>query len=291
MKYTAGRGKIDIRIAEEITLPGFFDRYCISARNRYLCLRDEILLIDRKPVKESHAVLHPGQLLTIRIRDEGPGYEPAEESCPIVYEDSLVYAAHKVPGIIIHGEGDTLAARAARAQLERDIRVPVRYIHRLDKETTGLVLFVKVPFFQPWYDRMLKEKKIRRHYLAVCRGKAEVHRRFTFDSPLARDRHVSGRYRQSSSGKPALTRAECLAAKGGYVLMGCTLETGRTHQIRVHLSSAGFPIVNDPLYGQPSSSFKNMGLWADRITFSDPLNGETITVRDIPNEDYRFFEQ
>ena len=289
MKYTAGFGRIDIRINEGMLLSDFLDRYDISSKNRCLYLRDGMILVDRKPADSVDAGLKAGQTLTIRIKEEEPGFVPSETECPVVYEDDFVYIAHKDPGIIIHGEGDTLASRAAAYQLSHGISVPVRYIHRLDKETTGLVLFVKVPFFQPWYDRMLKEKKIHRHYLAICTGKAKPGRRFTFSSPIGRDRHVSGRYRQSPSGKEACTKAECLAVNGEYILMGCTLETGRTHQVRVHLSSAGFPIVNDPLYGDPSPDFENMGLWADEITFSNPLTDEAVTVRDFPAEDYAFF--
>ncbi|MBR2845325.1 MAG: RluA family pseudouridine synthase [Solobacterium sp.] len=294
MRLTAKPGRLELLMDASMagkTVSDFLDMYLISSGNRYRMKTEETLLLNHVPVKDEQTVLHAKDVITILIKHEEPGFMPADEACDVIYEDDLVYVVHKDAGIIIHetDRNDTLASMAARWQNDHGLHVPVRYIHRLDKDTSGLVLFVKVPFFQAWFDDQLQKKKIRRHYMAVCTGKAKKGQKFTFDQPIGKDRHVSGKYRVSETGKPAVTKAECLDTKNGFLLMGCELETGRTHQIRVHLSHSRHPIVNDPLYGVPSVSFRNMCLWADRMEFRNPVDGELISVSDRKNPDYEFF--
>ncbi len=296
MRCTAKPGRLELFMdasMEGKTVSGLLDMYLISPGNRHLMKTEGTLLINRVPVKDEQTVLHAKDTVTILVKDEDPGFIPAEEECEVVYEDDLVYVVHKDAGVIVHDteRNDTLASMAAQWQNAHGLHVPVRYIHRLDKDTSGLVLFVKVPFFQAWFDDQLRKKEIRRHYLAVCTGRAKKGQKFTFDQPIGRDRHVSGKYRVSDTGKPALTRAECMDTKNGFLLMSCELETGRTHQIRVHLSHSRHPIVNDPLYGVPSASFRHMCLWADRIEFRNPVTGELCSVSDRENPDFAFFNK
>ncbi|MCR5450083.1 MAG: RluA family pseudouridine synthase [Solobacterium sp.] len=296
MRYTAKPGRLELFMdgsMEGKTVSDFLDMYLVSAGNRHLMKTEGTLLLNRVPVKDEQTVLHAKDKVTILIKEEAPGFIPAEEECEVIYEDDFVYVVHKDAGIIVHDtdRNDTLASMAAQWQISHGLHVPVRYIHRLDKDTSGLVLFVKVPFFQAWFDDQLQKKKISRHYMAICTGKAKKGQKFTFDQPIGRDRHVSGKYRVSDTGKPALTRAECLDVKNGFLLMGCELETGRTHQIRVHLSSSRHPIVNDPLYGVPSASFSHMCLWADRIGFRNPVTGELCSVSDREDPDFAFFRK
>jgi 23S rRNA pseudouridine1911/1915/1917 synthase len=270
----------------------FLDAFRQSRKNRYLLLQNHQLERNHVPVRSLEEIIQPQDLLSITCPPQPLGFLPAAEPCRIVYEDDLVYVAHKDAHRIIHGDPqdtDCLAAQAAAWQLQKGIDYPVRYIHRLDEGTQGLVLFVKFPFFQPWFDAMLEGKQIQRHYLAITTGSAVPGRKFTFRQPIGRDRHVSGRYRISPTGKEACTLAECIAVKDEYLEFSCRLETGRTHQIRVHLSASGFPIVNDPLYGVPSQMFQEMGLWADQIIFPDPVTGGLHTVQDLDNPDFHCF--
>ena len=294
MKYQLKHGKIDLHIDEQFdnkTLGDLFDYYVQSKKNRYLLLQNNGILINRKKPESENEVLHTKDIVTISLPYEDIDYEPSETECKVVYEDDFVYIAHKDPGMIIHGDEECLAKQAARYQINHNIYSPVRYIHRLDEDTTGLVLFVKIPFFQPWFDKMLAEKKIHRHYLAITTGRAKINQGFRFDKPIGKDRHVNGKYRISETGQPALTKAKCLARNEDYLLMDCILETGRTHQIRVHLSSSNHPIVNDPLYGLPSLDFKHMCLWANKITFTNPVTNVECTVEDIPNKDFYIFRR
>ncbi len=294
MKYELKKGRISIDTGSEFegkTVQEFLEYFRQSKKNRYLLILNKNILINREPVSNDQTVLQKNDIVTILLPALKTDFKPSETPCRVVYEDDFVYVAHKDAGIIIHDENDPdcLACRAAAWQTANGVDTPVRYIHRLDKETSGLVLFVKIPFFQPWYDAMLEEKQIRRHYLAITLGSGEPGRKFTYNQKIGKDRHVSGKYRFSESGKEAVTRAEFLARKNRYMLIGCTLETGRTHQIRVHLSGNRHPIINDPLYGIPSADFRNMCLWADEIEFPNPVTHEVCTAKDTMNPDFRMF--
>ncbi|MCH4208096.1 MAG: RluA family pseudouridine synthase [Solobacterium sp.] len=296
MHYQCKHERIELTLDETFEgkdLQDFFDRYDLSKKTRYLELTNGAIELNHEVTKNPRHQLKPGDLLAIRTPEEPLGFKPADVECPIVYEDDFVYVAHKDRGLIIHGEydqQDTLATQAAAYQANHDINVPVRYIHRLDKDTVGLVLFVKIPFFQAWFDKQLSEKKIQRHYYAITTGKAKNGQHFIYNGKIGRDRHVAGKYRISETGVEALTRVECVNQKGPYLLMSCQLETGRTHQIRVHLSNSGHPIVNDPLYGVPAHLFSGMGLWADEIDFTNPVTGETCKAVDSENIDFLYFD-
>lgn len=294
MRYELKPGRIEIHTDGEYegkTLQQFLEDMQQSKKNRYLLVLNQRIQIDRKFVKNENELLGKKSVISIDLPEEEVDYQPAEEECQVVYEDDFVYIAHKSAGMIVHGnDTDCLACQAARYQINHGIQAPVRYIHRLDEETSGVILFVKIPFFQPWFDHQLEERKIHRHYLAITEGKGAPGQHFTYRQKIGKDRHVNGKYRFSSTGKEAVTHVEFLEKKGNYLLIGCELETGRTHQIRVHLSGNHQPIVNDELYGLPSADFSHMGLWADKITFSNPITHEEITANDIMNPDYAYFD-
>ena len=295
MKYTRNENSIVIfpsQQYEKKSVRDFLDEYLISRKNRYLLLQNRQILLDGKPVTSDEQLIG-SQPITLLIPPEEPDWKPATAPCKVVYEDDFVYIVHKEPGCIIHGVADDdtcLNAMAARYQLDHQILSPVRPLHRLDKDTQGLVLYSKIPFFQPWLDSQLAEKQISRHYLAITRGRCKPHTKAVYKDRIGRDRHKNGVYRISKTGVEAVTRTECLAEKNGYLLFACELETGRTHQIRVHLAGHGFPIVNDPLYGTPSRDFRHMGLWADEITFRSPITRKKHRIHDIKNDDYQLFE-
>lgn len=276
--------------AEDISLAEFLRSYHISGKKKYELLQEHQITINRNDAS-GNEILHGKDRITFALPSQEIDYQPAETECEVVYEDDFVYVARKEPGIIVHDpdDPDCLASKAAAYQRNHGIQSPVRYIHRLDRETTGLVLFVKIPLLQAWYDAKLEEKEIEREYLAITGGKGHAGQRFTYNQNIGRDRHVSGKYRFSSTGKEAITKAVVLDRKHDLLLMRCRLLTGRTHQIRVHLSGNRHPIINDPLYGIPSSQFEHMCLWADMIRFSDPFTGKQRTVQDTFNEDFAKF--
>ena len=275
------------------TVEDFLNDYYQSKKNKYLLLLNKQILLDGTPVKHSKEIIDH-KTITIIFPEEPIDWIPAETECKVIYEDAFIYIVHKDAGMIIHGDpGDTtcLNAYAARYQINHGIKQPVRPIHRLDKDTVGLVIYSKIPFFQPWFDAQLSSKKIHRHYLAITNGNIDPSFRMTINKPLGRDRHNSGMYRVSSTGVEAITYVEALGNYQSYSLLGCTLETGRTHQIRVHLASIDHPIVNDILYGVKTKDFPAMGLWANWIEFKNPITNKKHKIFDQPNPMYEPFKK
>lgn len=186
----------------------------------------------------------------------------------IIYQDSYILAVNKPAGIIIHSDGTSHAGERAgmcaaetltdlaRVYLENNGCVQqaqdVQALHRLDKDTTGIVLFSLDKETQPLFDELIRSRNVHKTYLAVVKGEfPEGEQDITL--PIGRDRHDARRMRVSKTGKPALTHVRRLEVQrrgqSTQSLMLAELGTGRKHQIRVHFSALGFPIVGDSLYG------------------------------------------
>lgn len=198
-------------------------------------------------------VLSKGDLLEIEIK-ETVDFASDHEELEIVYEDNYLLVVNKPAGIIIHGETKeehgTLSNRVAYYYRKNNIHRYVRYLHRIDKDTTGLVLFAKDFFTEGLMIKKLEEEAIDRYYCALAKGKFEKNRGEIIAS-IGTDRHVNGKMCISNSEKAkyAKTGYEVLDYKNGVSLVKFKLYTGRTHQIRVHSASIGHPLLGDKTYG------------------------------------------
>ena len=197
----------------------------------------------------------------------------------VEYEDEFILIVNKPRDMLVHPDSKekngTLANIVANYYLQHNIQTTVRPIHRLDMDTTGLVIFSKCDFIQPQLDWMLMAKKIKRHYYAFVVG--EVYDDGIIDSPIGRDRHDAKKYRVSRDGKSALTHYKVIRNKRNFTLLECILDTGRTHQIRVHLASIKHPVVSDELYGE-KYDFLPMGLQAYKVEFKHPITNDLVHV-------------
>lgn len=291
MKYEFIDNKLFIQNDKFNTIEEFFNHYKLSKKNKYLLIQNKLILVNDEVVKDIHTNIYNQQIALI-LEDNEIDWKPSNQECEVIYEDPFVLIVHKEAGIIIHSDTneECLNNQVARYYLNHNIHTTIRPIHRLDKETTGLVIYSKIPFFQSYLDNQLEEKKIHREYLAVVIGNKDIGDTFTVNQPIGRDRHVSNKYRISKSGKPSITHFEVIGKKNGYNLIKCTLDTGRTHQIRVHLSSMGLPIVNDTIYGVRSSDFKGMGLFAQNVTFYNPLTNKKHKIIDNHEHFTQYFK-
>lgn len=153
-------------------------------------------------------------------------------------------------------------------------------VHRLDKETSGLVLFAKNPFVLPILNRLLEDKKISRQYWALAHGRLPKES-ITYRDKIGRDRHDRRKRLITAKGQSAITHVKSLkdysGPKGPYSLVNCQLETGRTHQIRVHLAHHGHAIIGDPLYSKVPA--ERLMLHAHELSFLHPFSREKITIK------------
>ncbi|AEJ42926.1 RluA family pseudouridine synthase [Alicyclobacillus acidocaldarius] len=203
----------------------------------------------------------------------------------VFYNDSSLLVVDKPANLLVHSDGSGAPTLDACVQrfLNEEGAGRAYHVHRLDRGTTGCVLYAKHGLMLRAMDAELAAGRVRRTYLAVACG-ARI-RPGVVSAPIGRDRHVSGRYRVSRTGKAAHTHVDVLdeAIQGGvrWTLVRLRLETGRRHQIRVHLSAMGAPVVGDTLYGgapHPALPPGQLALHAARLQFCHPYTGEDVEV-------------
>lgn len=228
----------------------------------------------------------------IRLRLFPPrdyGFEPYWTELNVLYEDDYCLVVHKPAGIKVHPTGNerqpTLAHWVAAHYMSQGEQAAVRHIHRLDEFTSGPVLYAKNEYAQLILDEAMSVKGIERIYVAMVQGIVQS-QAFRIDAPIGRDRHHSGRQRVSETGKPAATQVTLLETLKEASLVRIRLETGRTHQIRVHLSHMGHPLVGDALYGGSTRYFNYQALHGESLVFPHPLTGEMIDTQDPWPEEF-----
>jgi 23S rRNA pseudouridine1911/1915/1917 synthase len=197
-----------------------------------------------------------------------------------IYEDDHLIVFNKPAGMDTHpnepGQTGTLANAAAfHMQSNGEVTGP-RQIHRLDRDTTGAVLFAKNALTGAILDKMLEERAIKRTYLALADGIIRQ-KKGTLNKPIGRDRHHPTRRRVSETGQQASTHFKVLdrIREDNLTLVQCSLDTGRTHQIRVHFSDFGHPLAGDSLYGG-SDAFHRQALHAAKLELIHPFTQEKI---------------
>lgn len=238
------------------------------------------VLLDGQPANW-RLPLEPMNRVAVPFFESGPfGADPVPPSPSILYEDDHLIVADKLAGVKTHPnepeEKNTLLNGVCyHVSLSGDI-LPVRHIHRLDVGTSGAVLFAKHDAAYTALSRLLEKKEIFRTYYAVVEGQVSK-KSGTIRKPIGKDRYHSSRRRISPNGQTAVTHFERVAVQNGLSLLKCRLETGRTHQIRVHLSSIGHPISGDVLYGSKGTN-GNPLLHAAELTIPHPFVNDCVTV-------------
>ena len=222
---------------------------------------------------------------TLRLAPPADAREQAEapEDIPldIVFEDDTLLVINKPPGLVVHPGSGNWSGTLMNALLhhvpgiEQIPRAGI--VHRLDKDTSGLLVVAKTLEAQTDLVRQLQARTVKRQYLALAAG--QVKRDNGVDAPIGRhpvQRTKMAVVPESRGGKPALTWYRILEQFSHCTLVECALETGRTHQIRVHMASIGHPLVGDPVYGKRDPrlpEFHRQALHATRLGLVHPKSG------------------
>jgi len=223
-----------------------------------------------------------GTKLTFHVNVEPSSYVAMKNSeVPILFEDAHVLVVSKPADMLTHpnepGQTGT-CMNHVMAYVNKQGGVYAEHVHRLDQGTKGLVLIAKHPLIKSMLDRMLEEKKIIRTYEAIVDGYM-TQKSGSIRTSIGTDRHDSARRAVASSGQTAITHFEVVGQDSNFTKVNVILETGRTHQIRVHFSSIGHPITGDRMYGSRTRA-DNYSLQAKKLQFVHPITKELIVVED-----------
>lgn len=280
LSFTVASDTVSVRIDRYLT------EQCPELSRSYIqkLLKDQKVKADHKTVKANYKV-QPGQEIVVEIPDAEPlDIQPEDIPLDILYEDPYLLVVNKPKGMVVHPAaghtGGTLvnAVMAHCGENLSGINGVLRpgIVHRIDKDTTGALLVCKTDEVHRSLAEQLKEHSIKRRYRAIVRGNLKEDTG-TIEGPIGR--HPTDRKKMAinyKNGKDAVTHYMVLERFGQYTYVECRLETGRTHQIRVHMSSIGHPLLGDTVYGSGKDPFHLEGqtLHAMILGFIHPITGE-----------------
>jgi 23S rRNA pseudouridine1911/1915/1917 synthase len=243
------------------------------------------VLVDGSPEKRSH-LLKGAESVHVQPADLPPLRATAEDlPLDVLYEDADVIAINKPAGMVVHSGAGQHTGTLVNAVLHRfgklssvagDLRPGI--VHRLDRYTSGVILIARNDFAHRHLAAQFAGREVEKVYLALVHGhvKNDAGR---ITSPIARDPvHRTRMTARLVHGRQALTTYQVLKRFEGFTYLEVKIGTGRTHQIRVHLASIGYPVAGDKLYGAPASAFVRYFLHARQITFASPSTRQRITI-------------
>jgi 23S rRNA pseudouridine1911/1915/1917 synthase len=232
-----------------------------------------------------------GQVLSVRLSDPSAQTDIPPVALPlhIVYEDRDIVVVDKAPGMPSHPGpghwGDSLGNALVYHWRETDPFAVFHPVHRLDKGTSGLLVAAKHPFAQEKLKNQLHTPSFHREYLALCDG-FPLPEAGTIDAPIARSDSSILKRECAAEGMRAVTHYRTLSRHGKRTLVELVLETGRTHQIRVHMAHIGCPLTGDFLYGtEQPDLISRPALHSAQLAFAHPVTGETLSFSSPLPED------
>lgn len=265
------------------------------SRSRVASLMDEgYCLLDGKPCTKAGEKATAGKTVTLRIPAPKPAVPEAEDlPLEILYEDADLAVINKPRGMVVHpaaGHENGTVVNALLARLDSlggiggELRPGI--VHRLDKDTSGLLMVAKNDFTQLELSRMLQDREIEKHYRALVEG-IPKEKEGRIDKPIDRSRKDRKKMSVDPEGREAVTEWKVLAEGKACSLLDVHILTGRTHQIRVHMKSENHPVCGDPLYGwEKGVRVPCLMLHAYSLSFTHPRTGQKMTFQAPLPEDF-----
>jgi 23S rRNA pseudouridine1911/1915/1917 synthase len=247
------------------------------------------VLVDGAVRPKSHRVA-AGEEIRVELPEaEEPADEPEPPGLEIAWEDEHLLVVDKPAGVVVHpGAGrargtlaGALRGRGAAGGPEERAGI----VHRLDRDTSGLLVVARSDEAFSRLQALVRKRAIERGYLALVRGRPRS-LRGRIEAPIGRDRHDPTRQSlDTETPREAVTHFEVEQLFAEHTLLGVRLETGRTHQIRVHLAAIDLPVLGDRVYGVPGLGLERQFLHASRLAFTHPMTGQPVDVSsELPEE-------
>ncbi len=246
------------------------------------------VLVNSKNTKMAYKI-SLGDEITI-IKEKPREIEIKAEDIPldIIYEDNDILVVNKQKGLVVHpgnGNPDGTLVNAIMNKCKDSLsgiggEIRPGIVHRIDKDTSGLLIIAKNDKAHINMSEQIKNHEVKKTYIALVRGKTKENQA-TIDMPIARSNKDRTKMAVSKNGKNAITHFEVIERFSGYTLLKVNIETGRTHQIRVHLSQIGYPIVGDFVYSNGKNPFGVQGqmLHSSELEFKHPITGKEMKLQ------------
>lgn len=266
----------------------------ISSRLLYKLIKLNKIELNHKPC-DTRKTGTFGDTITINFdyEEDNSNIIPTKMNLNIIFEDDWLLVVNKPSGIAIHPSvlhySDSLCNGIKFYFDKIGLKKKIRPVNRLDLNTSGLVVFAKCEYIQECLINQMKNNQFKKEYLAICNGFFDK-KSGTINLPIARKENSIIERCISENGQTAITHYEVLKEFDNYSLVKCSLETGRTHQIRIHMSAIGHPLLGDSLYGSISDLINRQALHCFNLQFIHPVyNNDLNFWGDLPN-DFKIFD-
>lgn len=261
----------------------------LSTRLINKLIKNNKILLNNIPSHTKTSIYSGDKILVdLNLEEDNENVIPTKMNLKMIYEDDWFLVVDKPAGIPIHPSSlhytDSLSNGVKYYFDSIGLKKKIRPVNRLDLNTSGLVIFAKCEFIQESFIRQMLKKDFKKIYLCVVNGVLE-NKKGTISAPITRKNNSIIERCVNNNGQTSITHYEVISEFENYSLVKCILETGRTHQIRVHMSYIGHSILGDTLYGKPSNLISRQALHSYEIELIHPVtNAPMYFVSELPDD-------
>lgn len=259
----------------------------LSSRMIRKCKQEKLLTVNGEN-RSVNAIMLCGDVIGVHMEPETNIFNPEPIPVEVIYEDEDILVVNKPSGLVVHPTKGhptgTLGNALAWYAIKMRENYKIRFVNRLDRDTTGLVIIAKNGFAQQYVSEKMQEGAVQKIYLALVHG-CPADGEGTVDAPIERMEPEDITRQVHVGGKPCITHYRVLAKLTDAALLELNLETGRTHQIRVHMQHIGNPLFGDPLYGRSEDDgMQRQALHAWKLNFETPRHGRVCLKAPLPKD-------